>query len=74
MTSPPHDTTPDGVYALATPYQTAIFDIETDGLLDQLTRIHSLCILIKETGQVISCTDDHPDYMSVEYGLGVLKG
>ena len=72
MTSPPHDTTPDGVYALATPYQTAIFDIETDGLLDQLTRIHSLCILIKETGQVISCTDDHPDYMSVEYGLGVL--
>lgn len=65
--------TPTGVYARSHPYETAIFDIETDGLLEQLTRIHSLCIKIKETGQVISCTDDHPDYFSIEYGLRVLS-
>ena len=64
--------TPDGVYALANPYQTAIFDIETNGLLDKLNRIHSLCIKIKETGQVISCTNDDPSYTSVEEGLSVL--
>jgi len=52
--------------------RTAIFDIETDGLLDQLTRIHSLCIKIKETGEVISCTNDDPSYTSVEEGLSVL--
>lgn len=73
MTKAAPSETPDGVYALATPYQTAIFDIETDGLLDKLTRIHSLCILIKETGQVISCTDDDPSYTSVAEGLEILS-
>lgn len=40
--------------------RTAVFDIETDGLLDQLTTIHSLCIKIIETGEVYSCTDAAP--------------
>jgi len=36
-----------------------VFDIETDGLLDELTTIHSLCIKDVDSGFVWSCTD-HP--------------
>lgn len=52
--------------------RTAIADVETDGLLDTLTRIHSLCFRILETGELFSCTDDHPDYMGIEEGLAIL--
>lgn len=39
------------------------FDIETDGLLDELTCIHSLVMVDVETGRGWSCTD-HPGYVS----------
>ena len=31
---------------------TRLFDLETDGLLDQLTKVHCLCIRDYETGIV----------------------
>ena len=34
---------------------TLIFDIETDGLLDSLTKIHSLVIYDTERNELISC-------------------
>jgi len=46
-----------------------IFDIETDGLLPELTRIHSLVIKDIDTGKVWSCTDDDRTYQSVAEGL-----
>lgn len=39
------------------------FDIETDGLLDELNTIHSLVIVEVTTGRGWSCTD-HPGYSS----------
>jgi hypothetical protein len=54
--------------------KTALCDIETDGLLDQLTRVHSMVIKIWETGEVFSCTDDDPDYYSIQKGLNILNG
>lgn len=36
---------------------TLIADIETDGLLDQMTQIHSIVLKCLETGEVFSCTD-----------------
>ena len=32
-----------------------IFDLETDGLLDTVTKVHSLVILTLETGELLSC-------------------
>lgn len=39
------------------------FDIETDGLLDELTVIHSMVLVDVDTGEGWSCTD-HPGYVS----------
>lgn len=55
------------------------FDIETDGLLDTMTVIHSLVMIDVETGRGWSCTD-HPGYtspngyevLSIKLGLEVL--
>jgi len=49
-----------------------IFDCETDGLLDELTTIHSLVLKDINTGEVISCSD-HEGYMPIEYGLELLE-
>lgn len=39
-----------------------VFDIETDGLLDTLTRVHSLVIEDPDTGELFSFrNDNHPD-------------
>ncbi len=56
------------------------FDIETDGLLEQMTTIHSLCMKELHTGALFSCTDQegftHPDpdvtVLSIEEGLKLL--
>lgn len=48
-----------------------LFDIETDGLLDECTRIHSLCILDTATGDLISCANQ-PGYISIREGLELL--
>lgn len=45
-----------------------IADIETDGLLDECTKIHSLVIEDFDTGEIFSCADQ-PGYLSVETGL-----
>lgn len=50
-----------------------IFDIETDGLLDDLTVCHSLVLRDVETNEVLSCTDASPEYPSIEEGLRVLR-
>lgn len=42
-----------------------VFDIETNGLLDQLDRVHSLVLQDVDTGQIISATDDENSYISV---------
>lgn len=50
-----------------------IFDIEGDGLLDDVTKIHSLVLRDLDTNEVLSCTDASPDYPSIREGLEVLK-
>ena len=49
-----------------------IFDIETDGLLDTCTKIHSLCIIDTETNKQYPCTD-HPGYIPISEGLKLLS-
>ena len=57
-----------------------VFDIETDGLLEELTVIHSLCMIDVDTGTRYSCHDQqgwvHPDdsvvTMSIDDGLRLL--
>ena len=51
--------------------ETLLFDIETDGLLNELTTIHSLCIKNAGTGEVWSCADQ-PGYVPVAEGLKLL--
>ncbi|MDX2086057.1 MAG: DNA polymerase [Candidatus Melainabacteria bacterium] len=47
-----------------------IFDIETDGLLDELTCIHSLVLLNIDTGEMLSCPPDKYAFvMTIEEGL-----
>ena len=50
---------------------TLIFDCETDGLLEQTTKIHSLVIYDTQTDKVISCTN-HKGYTPIETGLKLL--
>ena len=47
-----------------------IFDIETNGLLDELTCIHSLVMLNINTGEMISCPpNQHAFLMTIEEGI-----
>ena len=55
------------------PMAVLIFDIETDGLLDTCTKIHSLCIRDADTGEAWSCTD-HRGYKTIKEGLDLLAG
>jgi len=53
------------------------FDIETDGLLDQMTTIHSLVLQDVDTGEVLSYAgvECHPDvapYLPIDAGMRVL--
>ncbi|MCG7628379.1 DNA polymerase [Epibacterium sp. MM17-32] len=55
-----------------------VADIESDGLLEQMTTIHSLCLIDVETGEQWSCTDHpftHPEgftVLSIDEGLKLL--
>lgn len=49
-----------------------IFDIETDGLLDTVTQIHSLVLRNVATGELISCSP-HGEYQAMSEGLGELS-
>ena len=51
---------------------TLIFDIETNGLLDTCTKIHSLCIIDADTHKEYPCSD-HPGYISINDGLKMLS-
>lgn len=57
--------------------QYLVFDIETNGFVDELDRIHSLVIQDPETGEVWSCQDQpkkkYSKYHSVEFGLKLLQ-
>jgi hypothetical protein len=53
--------------------QRVAFDIETNGLLHQLDRVHSLVIKDLDSGKVWSCTDDDPRYVPIKEGLEVLS-
>ena len=48
-----------------------LFDIETNGLLDELDVVHSLVILDIDTGKMVSCAD-HQDYTPITDGLELL--
>lgn len=50
-----------------------VCDIETDGLLDVVTRLHCLVLRDMESDSVISCTDSAPGYRSIEEGLSLLS-
>ena len=49
-----------------------IFDIETDGLLEGTTVVHSLCLLNIDTLETVSCCDQE-GYYKIEVGLTLLK-
>jgi hypothetical protein len=49
-----------------------IFDIETNGLLDVLTKIHCLVIRNTETGEVLRCNDQGTGDLTIELGLRYL--
>ena len=49
-----------------------LFDIETNGLLDELDRVHSLVMLDVDTGEMISCADQE-GYTPIKVGLKMLQ-
>jgi DNA polymerase I len=51
---------------------TLLFDIETDGLLDAVTKIHCLVIHNPETGETLKLHGDDR-FTGVQYGLGILE-
>jgi DNA polymerase I len=51
-----------------------VFDLETDGLLDEMTQIHCLVLRDLDTNEVVSCTDSAPGYTPIAEGLRILSG
>jgi DNA polymerase-1 len=51
-----------------------VFDIETNGLLPDLNKLHSLVIAKIDTGSILSCTNNDETRPSIEHGLSVLQG
>ncbi len=49
-----------------------ICDIETDGLLHQLTKVHCIVLRDVDTGRIYSCAD-HPGYISLSEALDMLE-
>jgi len=54
-------------------FKNIVFDIETDGFLDRLTKVHSLVIQCLDTKEVISCANV-PTFPKIEDGLRILDG
>lgn len=50
-----------------------VCDIETDGLLDVVTRLHCLVLRDMESDSVISCTNSAPGHPTIEEGLSLLS-
>jgi DNA polymerase-1 len=59
------------------PIDTIIFDIETDGLLDTITKIHCISLYDCNTDTIWQYTDsiepDYTNYYPLQYGLAVLS-
>lgn len=53
--------------------RSVVFDIETNGLLDELTRVHCLVLRDMESDSVVSCANGVPGYRSIEEGLSILS-
>ena len=51
---------------------TLVFDIESNGLLDTITKIHCICIKNLETNITTAYTDNSPDYPKLEEGIKLL--
>jgi len=49
-----------------------LFDIETDGLVPNLTKVHSLVLLDMDTEEVLSCADQE-GYTSIADGMSYLE-
>lgn len=49
-----------------------VFDLESDGLLADLTKVHCLVLGDIDTGEIISCADQ-PGYHPIAYGLEMLS-
>ena len=49
-----------------------LFDIETNGLLDELDTIHSLVLIDIDTEEVVSCADQE-GYISIADGMSYLE-
>ena len=47
-------------------------DIETNGLLHELDRVHSLVLRDLDTNEVISCSNEG-NYLPVQFGLSLLE-
>lgn len=50
-----------------------VFDIETNGLLQDADRIHSLVIYDLDADKVISCTDNDVNCFPIDYGVKLLE-
>lgn len=50
-----------------------MFDVETDGLLDEVTRLHCLVLRDMDSESVVSCTDSAPGFRSIAEGLSLLS-
>lgn len=68
----------DGIYVLdGGRGPTQVFDIETNGLLEHVTKLHSLVLKDHETGEVVSCCEPYHTtakaYHPFSYGLDLLS-
>ncbi|MCD7779637.1 MAG: DNA polymerase [Candidatus Gastranaerophilales bacterium] len=52
---------------------TLIFDLESNGLLQNTTVIHSLVIYDTQTEKVISCTDNDKEFTPIKEGIKLLE-
>jgi hypothetical protein len=50
-----------------------IFDLETNGLLPEVTVIHSLCIRDADTGELLMSCADQPGFPSIAEGIALLN-
>jgi DNA polymerase-1 len=50
-----------------------VIDTESDGFVDDLTKLHSLVIRHPETGEIIASCADQPGYTPIAHGLDMLS-
>lgn len=50
-----------------------VYDVETNGLLDEATQVHSLVLRDMDSDRVVSCTNAAPGFEKIETGLSLLS-